>query len=326
MKLVERTKAQKLIYKIQTGNFDENDIDQLFIKLRAYSSEFFVFREIADFVAHPDKREKGLANQALETMYLRVKFFLEYNSPNKTLDLSAPFPLWIKRLMLFQVDKCDEASLRDKFKVTKQCLKSRINKGFKDDKKNAMAFYEQGKLSQDTVNAIQHVMSFINANASFNQKDLIKELLGVLAKNKLSFDNPCLQSLSNEITVCTLLLFHKAEFFDSKKHKLGHCEIAPEKDYSYSVLGMGADGNEVEHHETFGKLSIIANVTLINEDKDITISHCIMSTDLDTEEWCSESLFHTEPLSEQVPNLMCKRIKLDIESLDDKFKLIGGIA
>ena len=37
MKQEEKIKAQKIIDKIETGNFDENDIDSLFMKLRPYS-------------------------------------------------------------------------------------------------------------------------------------------------------------------------------------------------------------------------------------------------------------------------------------------------
>ena len=77
----EKRKTQGLINKIQSGQFDENDVDGLFMKLRAYSTGFRVFREIADLIAHNDQRNHGLVNQALETVYLRMKFFMEYHSP-----------------------------------------------------------------------------------------------------------------------------------------------------------------------------------------------------------------------------------------------------
>ena len=65
MKFIEKTKVQKIVEKIESGHFDENDIDNIFMKLRAYSKNFWVFREIADFVAHNDERDRGLVNQAL---------------------------------------------------------------------------------------------------------------------------------------------------------------------------------------------------------------------------------------------------------------------
>lgn len=322
MKPVERSKTNKLIKKIETGNFDENDIDSLFMKLRAYSSEFLVFREIADFVAHNDLRDRGLANQSLETMYLRIKFFLEYNSPKKHLDLSSPFPIWIKRLIKLQVNKCDESSLRTKFNVTKQRLLSRIDNGFKDDKKNQVTTVKIGKLSQETVSAIQHVMSFINGNAAFSQKDMIDELINVLKSNKIDFDELCLRSLSNKITICTLLLFHKSEF-DFKGYKPGRCEITCEKEsISHNVRFVDADGNEVDNDESFGNLSIRGTITLDKDGRDLSIAHDIMSTELDAENWCSEALFYIEPFNDEIPHHMCKRLKLETDlSLNEQFKL-----
>jgi len=322
MKPVEKNKTKKLIEKIEGGNFDENDIDSLFMKLRAYSAGFSVFKEVADFVAHNDLRDRGLANQSLETMYLRMKYFLEYNSPKKALDLSMPFPLWVKRLMSFQVNKCDESQLREKFNVTKQRLISRINGAFKEDKKNKVAVYKQGKLSLDTFNAIQHVMSFISGNAAFGQDELIDELIAVLNKNHIIFDEAVLRHHSDKITVCTLLLFHHSEF-DFKGYKPGQCEISPEKEsISHNVKFVDADGNDIEHVETFGNLSVRGTITLEKDGKDLSIAHSVMETNLSAERWCAEELFHIEPFSEEMPSHMCKRLKLDVDlCINNDFQL-----
>ena len=324
MKPVEKNKAQKLVKKIEAGHFNENDIDSLFMKLRAYSAGFPVFREIADFVAHNDKRDRGLANQSLETMYLRMKYFLEYNSPKKTLDLSSVFPIWIKKLMKLQVGKCDEADLRNKFNVTRQRLISRIDSAFKEDKKNKLASYRQGKLSETTFNAIQHVMSFISGNASFGQDELLNELVAVLKKNRLEFNESVLRKLSDKIAICILLLFHHSEF-DFKGYKLGRCKISSEKEsISHNVKFVDADGNDVDHDESFGNLSVTGTVTLEKDGKDLSIAHAIMATNLSSEIWCSDELFHIEPFSEEIPNHMCKRLKLDVDlCLNEGFKLSG---
>lgn len=322
VKPAEKIKTQKIVDRIEAGDFDENDIDNLFMKLRAYSSGYRVFREIADFVAHNDHRDRGLANQALETMYLRMKFFLEYNSPKKVLDLSQPFPLWVKRLMVFQVDKCEEGILKEKFNVTASRLKSRIENSFKSDKKAKIAQYKDGKLSKESFEAIQHVMSFISGNSAFTQDQLIDELVGVLSSNRLRFDSDVIHSLSDKITLCTLLLFHQSEF-DIRGHKKAHCVVAAEKNaISHNVQYVDVQGNPVERHETFGTLSILGTVTVKKDEENLGISHCVMSTNLDVESWCSENLFRIEPLSDEVPNHMCKRIRLDTDlAIDKDFKL-----
>jgi hypothetical protein len=322
MKPVERSKTTKIMEKLETGNFDENDIDSLFMKLRAYSMGFVIFREVADFVAHNDKRDRGIANQSLETMYLQIKYFLEYVSPKRRLDLSLPFPIWVKRLMKFQVDKCDESQLRDKFNVTRKRLIDRIDGAFKEDKKNNLAIYRQGKLSLDTLNAIKHVLSFIGGSYEFNQNDLINELIAVLKQNKIKFDEATLRSLSNKITVCVLLLFHHTEF-DFKGYKLGRCKISPEKEsISHNVKFVDVDGNEVFHEESFGNLSVQGTITVEMNGKEVPISHSVMATNLSAEEWCSSDLFYIEPLSKDVPNYMCKRLKLDVDlCINDDFQL-----
>ncbi len=308
MKPVEKAKTQKLVSKIESGNFDENDVDSLFIKLRAYSDGFPIFKEISDFVAHNDLRDRGISNQSLETMYLRVKFFLEYDSPKKPLDITSPFPLWIKRLMILQVHKANEHTLKEKFNVTKQRLETRIDKGFVEDKKNKMAIYKENMLSAETFNAIKHVMSFISGNAPFNQDDMIKELIGVLRKNKLVFDEYRLLGIADKITICTLLLFHKAEF-DFKGYKIGHSEISCEKhSISINTRFIDAEGKEVEHIESFGNLHINGCVTLKNNGKELSILHQLMSTNLDVEYWCSESLFYIEPITPEAPNYLCKKL------------------
>ncbi|MDH5356168.1 MAG: hypothetical protein OEY09_17130 [Gammaproteobacteria bacterium] len=99
MKPIEKAKAQKLLVKLESGNFDENDIDNLFMRLRAYSHGNRIFREVADFVAHNDERNKGVATESLEAFYLSFKYFLEYISPKKSLDIGSSFPLYVKKLM-----------------------------------------------------------------------------------------------------------------------------------------------------------------------------------------------------------------------------------
>lgn len=309
MKRIEKSKAQKLIYKIENDQFDENDIDSLFMRLRAYSNKMPVFREIADFVAHNDQRDRGLANQSLETMYLRMKYFLEYNSPKKPLDISS-FPLWIKKLMILQVSKCKEQDLKDKFNFTKQRLKSRIDNAFKEDRKNKKATLKNGKLSHQTLEAIQHIMSFLSGEAAFTQDELISELVKVIVSNKLSINQDLFLKQSDKITLCTLLLLHNATF-EFKGHQHGYTQISAEKEsISHNTKYVNANGDVVEHIETFGNLHVTGCVVLNNNGKDVTMGHCIMSTNLDAETWCVNELFHIEPVNDDLPNHMCKRLKL----------------
>ena len=74
MKKTERIKIQTVINKILSGNFNEIDIDNLFIKLREYSFGFPLFKEVADFVVHNNERDKGLTTHTLTYLFL-VSYF-----------------------------------------------------------------------------------------------------------------------------------------------------------------------------------------------------------------------------------------------------------
>ena len=311
MKAIERNKAQKLVERIQKNQFDENDIDSLFMKLRAYSKGKDIFREIADFVAHNDARDRGLASKSLETMYLRMKFFVEYNSPKKSLDITSEFPLWIKRLMILQVDKCNESELQDKFKVTKQRLKSRIENGFKDNKKSKTTMLKNGKLSIETFKAIQHVMSFLVSQSAFTQDELISELVKVIKDNGINIDEESFLLQSNKITLCTMLLLHNASY-DFKGHKLGSTRITCERELvMLNTRYIDGYGNEVENQDTFGKLGINGYVVVDNNGVDLTISHNIMETHLEASDWCDDSVFTIQPVSKDLPHRLCKKLSLD---------------
>lgn len=327
MKSLEKTKAQKIINRIQTGIFDENDVDNLFMRLRASSYKNIIFREIADFVAHNDKRDRGLTNQSLEAMYYSIKYFLEYTSPNISLDIAKPFPIWIKKLIKYQVDKIDEEKLREKFSVGKGRLKIRIDKGFKDNKQTNKTLLKKDKLSMETLHAIQYVMSFIISKEAFSQMDLINQIIDVLYQNNISFDKDKILAQADKITLCVLLLLHNSKF-DYKGHKLAYCTISPEKEsVSHNTNFIDQDGNEIDIDESFGNLQALGNVVLNKNGQDLTIAYPIMSTELDVEKWCSETLFKIEPLGETNSNYLCKRLKLGKDLvLSENFKLIDTSA
>ena len=80
-----KEKAQKIVSRIESGKFDEIDVDSLLMLLRAFSNDHLIFREISDFVAHNDERKKGITTNSLEAFYLNLKYFIEYVSKKKEL-------------------------------------------------------------------------------------------------------------------------------------------------------------------------------------------------------------------------------------------------
>lgn len=186
MKQVEHIKTQKIINKIESGNFDENDVEILYMKLRPYSYGNIIFREIADFVAHNDERNKGLAVKSLKTMSLMMKYFINYPGNNKKLDISKEFPMWIKELLILQVDKLDLKTIRTEFKSTSKKIKSLINNSLIENEQNNMVIIEN--ISDSLYKILKYLLGRIISNPIFTQEKIIDETLNVLKKNKIDIN------------------------------------------------------------------------------------------------------------------------------------------
>lgn len=292
----EKAKAQRIVEKIESGDFDDNDVDNLFMRLRAHCSDNEYFREVADFVAHNDERDKGVAVKSLEALYLSFKYFTEYVSPKKSLDISQPFPLYVKRLMKFQVGKCKEEDLRSKFNVTKQRLCSRIDSLFKDDKATKTTVVRD-KIGAETLAALQHITGFIGVQSAFTQEELLAQTLSVLSKNKLTFHEGKVKDSFNKISLCILVLLHKTTF-NINAHRLARCEVSCEK--TAVIRGMNAvNANEgvVVVNEDFGCLDVKGFIPVLNDKGNVDVCYSLFKTDLRVDDWCDPSLF-----SESVEN------------------------
>lgn len=309
MKQIEKIKTQKIINKVQIGSFDENDVDKLFMSLREFSNGYRVFREIADFVAHNDTRNKGSTNETLERTYLSFKYYIEYIYYNKPLVIDRPFPTWIKKFINYQIDSADKEKLRTIYNVNKKTLKNRVNKGFKDNK-NGKSILINNKLSHQTLLAIGFVMNFIHLKIVYTQDELIKETIEVIKKNDLDLNIDNFKKHSDYFTLCTLLLLHETKF-DFKGYKEGYCQIAPENSISrHNVKIDDNDGIEITDQNTFGKLNVRGNVIIKTKEKDITITHNIITTNLDVEKFCDKNMFMVESFNFEGEIILTREMKI----------------
>ncbi|MBW4422301.1 MAG: hypothetical protein KME13_24320 [Myxacorys californica WJT36-NPBG1] len=321
MKESEKDIVQKAINRIQDDNFDEAYVRILFITLREYSRDSYIFKEVADLIAHNKERNQGIVNDALENFYSAIKYFFEYTALGLTLDFSKPFPLHFKKLMHYQVSKCDESVLQTQHKVTKHKLDKQIQNLFKENRKDKTACLN-GKIKPQTHEAIKFVMGAIYCMPSFSQEDIINQIVAVLHQNCFEFDEAQFRSKESKITLCILLLFHKTSFkFNS--HKLGYSNISCDKpSIAHNVRLVDSNGNEVRYEETFGNLQISGNIILDTDGKDLQYRYPLISTNLKVEDWCDETLFSIEPLNQDNPDFLWKRVHLDSDLfLNNDFKL-----
>ena len=213
MKAGERQKAQKIINRIERGDFDANDVDNLFMRMRAHCHGKKVFREIADFVAHNDRRTRGVTADSLEAFYLTFRFFVEYIAPKNPLDVWSPFPLYVKKLMKYQVLKCKEEDLRARFGASRKHLSSMIDSAFTEDKNNGTALLKKSGKASDSITRMAHfLLSFIGSYPAYSQDAVVSEVLDVINRNHFVVDRHKFLSQSDRLTVCVLFLLHETEF------------------------------------------------------------------------------------------------------------------
>lgn len=292
MKSVEKNKLIKILAKIQSGNFDENDIDNLFMKLRPYSSGFKKFKEISDFVAHNDERDRGIINRTIENRYLMFKYILSYNEKDGYLNITGPFPLWILKLITYEAEEIDDEHFLLNYKFSRKEFLKNIRESFTIDKNTKTATYNKDSISYEFIHAFMTCLSTLRTDCSFTQDDIIEEIIGVLKKNEVKFNEIEIRNQSNKITVCLMLLLHNATYMAESKY-LGKSLISYDERFNNNFPFINTkeakESNEVEY---YGKLCI-AGIFDIENSKKNTIHVCspIMETSLIVEEWCDENIF-----------------------------------
>jgi hypothetical protein len=119
-----------------------------------------------------------MMNELKGILYLSFKYFTEYVEPGPGLDLTRPFPLYIKRLMQYQIDLKDETILKQQVGLTKRAASPRIDSIFGEDKKTGEAFIRDPKnLSQENSKLIRYLLTHIDFSSSLTQTEIINQLI-----------------------------------------------------------------------------------------------------------------------------------------------------
>jgi len=287
----EKRKAQDLVERIESGQFDENDVDAIFMKLRAHCGSNQYFREIGDFIAHNDERHKGITVESLEALHLSLRFFYDYVTSRKQFDLFSPFPVYVKKHMKYQVEKCDEERLRKEFHTTRQRLKSNIDSLFKDDKitKTTIA---RGRIGQETHDALLYAVQFLHIRHAFTQRDLLDQTISVLSENRLKCDPDRFAKSFDKVSLCILVLLHNTSF-NIKASQPARCEVSCKLPTIWGPVQAVNDRGETETiTQDFGHLHVSGEVPgIASGGGNFTMKYELFSTSLHVTDWCDESLF-----------------------------------
>lgn len=260
MKPSELNKLNDLIEKIESGIFDCNNVDSLFIKLREFSGKNNLFKEIANFIAHNKERNEGVISDHTTANFLKYKYALSEEMKGRQFDLVKGFPSWIYSLVMIQISELDERECKSKYNKTKSGLRERMRQTFvfKDD-----VCKLKGKMKKDDFNTFTSLLSSftLNGGGIFSTEDLFGEIVLCLKQNNILFSDEKLRAQKDKVILSIFLLMHNTEF--KFKQTLSARIVIAEDNNNISILAKSPlDG--------------------------IYICNIIVKTELNVSEWCDE--------------------------------------
>lgn len=324
LKLNDLANLSKIIERIQAGHFDANDVDNLLIKLRAYTREKTVFLEVAHFVAHPDARNQGLAQQSITAFVDSMQYFQEYVSEKRPLDLDKPFPAYIYRLLISQARLSDERRLKTEHKMSHATLIKKIETNFATDKKTATCSLRNNKGGIELLTALQFITSFIHSRAAFHIRDFHEELKDVMRAQKITFNEVAWDAQADRISLAILCLVSNTEFLLANGVQAS-CKLETENHFrllnGQRRLPTGVMSSEPT---SFGRLMIMGEAKVTSANKvPVRIAFPLIDTDLDPHQHCDPKLFVRDQAPEDFGDCQVEIINLALDmSLSDDFKLV----
>lgn len=324
LQIKDLAKLNQIIGRIQVGRFDENDVDNLLMKLRPYAGKNTIFLEVAHFVAHSDARDRGLAQQSITAFVDSIQYFQEYVSKKRPLDLDVPFPSYIYRLFISQVRLSDERRLKAEHKMSHSTLIKKIEANFLIDKKTGTCSLQNNKGGIELFEALQFIISFIHSRAAFHVRDLHKELKNVMRAQKVTFDEAAWDAQADRISLAILCLVSNTEFALANGSQAS-CKLETENHFrllnGQRRLPTGIISTEPT---SFGRLMIWGEATVNSVNTaPLRISFPLIDTDLDPHEHCDPKLFVQDQAPEDFGDCKVEIIHLARDmSLSDDFKLV----
>ena len=325
MKLKDIVKLRTIIERIQTSNFDQTHVDNLLMYLRDYATkEKTVFLEVAHFVAHSSKRDKGLAQQSITAFVDSIQYFQEYVSEKRPLNLGVPFPAYIYRLFLSQASLLDERRLKAEHRMSHSSLIDKIKANFKIDKKTNICSLQHNKGGVELFAALRFVIGFIHSRPAFHIRDFHKELKDVMRAQNVIFDEAAWDTQADRISLAILCLVSNTEFLLANEDEAS-CKL--ETEHHFRLLnGQRRLPNRIMSSEptNFGRLMILGQATVNSVNKaPLRIAFPLIDTDLDPHEHCDPKLFVQEQATEDFGNCMVEIINLAPDmSLSADFLLV----
>lgn len=270
--------------EINLNNFSQDTIKLLLIEIRDYLSQNSPLKEIAHFVAHPE-RDRGLILDTVNYAYNRSRVLfrqLEGKKSRKGLELDInelPIDIFETVIWHFSRIKPNTGKL-NKFKSS-----------FELDKSSN--FYKPKRLITDkTIKYIKEAISIFSLQPALSQKDIMNEIISTIKRLGLTEYSKSLIEHQNYIMICILSILHQSSFI-LKDGNIAEANLSNEP-IAFD-LKSNSEANLINQSIVFnleGKVFLSAIVK--TELSHASIAFTLVSSDVTIRESFSKSLMNMD--------------------------------
>lgn len=272
--------------RLLAGDRRVADLDRLFLGLRARASAQSCFREIGDFVAHRDIREKGLVTQRGRDVFTSVDVW--------SLKMRGREPTWddISRAAHANLRLASDKQLRAGCGCQRRSAKQRLQR--------ALAKIEQGKRPTDKeIQTLDYLGNRFIWKPAFTAAQLAAEFMQVLLRHGIiqPAEADCSEEIHNFLALYALALMHGSAILLENGH--------------WGRLYAGC-ANRQRH------LEVKVEIVFKELSKPLMAPICLFLTELSPEENCTPTLI------ESSDSVLCSHWDFPLDlGLDGKLDRVG---
>jgi hypothetical protein len=234
MKFSERTifELKRVFKKLENDTFDEDDILNLLLQIRAVSKNHHLIWEFASFIAHPEERNQGVFQTSINVNYAKIKLQNEIRNGQSFNPCKIKKEVF-KVLILDSLKLSPEIDIRTKTGFSKSECQKKIKEAYTNEGgfliiKNPLKINEIWKLLNPIINTIRMGPVFQNSTILKQFKIVLGE---ITKKLKLDFNyKKFISEKGDSLLFCLMALINSSNF-KCYDNETGTCNLKVSNDY-----------------------------------------------------------------------------------------------
>jgi hypothetical protein len=272
--MVRDPEFRSRVLRLLNGHGRPEDVGRLYMGLRFRSFGLPSFREVGDFIAHSEERDKGVVTDELRGFFKMLRFQTQYwHKPFDWNHLPAEFPALLKS----NFERLSSADIKQETGLNRKDAKRHLRSALQNFyKRPDGGIYLQFQLSREEDAVTKYCASRLSLRSAFTGEDLYRDFQSVLLKNKLleEMEKPALKRLQPLIVLSAIPFMH-------------HAIVRLDNGWAATLAGGVIKGNIVVNARTH-----IADLPHPDSDR-ILFSAVIVETNLKAQDWCHPTLATT---------------------------------